>query len=91
MNQTTMSPVTFKRQVEQVIAQLGKCVQLCKDIRTNRHMKSTENLNKLQNAFESAEQRIPMDYAEMRRIAGSEFDSGDGKLPPIITLEFAKS
>jgi hypothetical protein len=80
MNQTNMSPITFKRQVDQVITELGKCVQLCQDIKYNRDIRSTENLNKLEEALGSAEGRIPMDYDDLRRIVGSEFDIGDGKL-----------
>jgi hypothetical protein len=81
MNETTMSPIAFKRQVEQVISELGKCVQLCQDIKHNRRMRSHENLDRLEEALESAEGSIPQSYDRLRRTVGSQLDIGDGKLP----------
>ncbi len=80
-----MSPITFKQQVEQLVSELAKCIQLCQDIRAyrkigNRH----ENLDRLQSTLESAEASIPMAYNTTRRLVGSQFELGDGK--PIRNL-----
>lgn len=74
-----MSPTTFKFQVAQLQSELTFCIQYCQDIRTNRHLAGTKNLDGLQNALESAEISIPNNFNTFRRIAGSQLDAGDDR------------
>lgn len=83
MNEATMS---LRRQVDQVISELGGCVQLCKDIKRNRRPTSTVNLDNLQSALESAQVQILDTYERIRSAVGREFDYGDGKLLLLMLL-----
>lgn len=75
-----MSPVTFKLQVEQLVSELSRCIELCQDIRAYRHIGSRhENLDRFQAALESAEGSIPMAYNTNRRLVGCPLEIGDEK------------
>jgi hypothetical protein len=74
-----MSPITFKQQVEQLVSELTRCIELCQDIRAYRNIGSRhENLDRLQSTLESAEDSIPMAYNTTRRLVGSQLEIGDG-------------
>lgn len=78
--QDTMSPVTFKHQVAELAYELNRCILLCKDIRANRKLGSThENLDRFQDALESAENSIPAAYSTARNLKGIEMEIGDEK------------
>jgi hypothetical protein len=77
---STMSPIAFKQQVDQLAAELTKCIEFCEDIRTNRRLGNTqESLDRLQSALETAEVTIPASYKDVRRRTGSRMDIGDEK------------
>lgn len=72
-----MSPVSLRRQLDQVITELDDCVQLCRDINRTRHMSSTVNLDNLKSALKSAQAEIPDEYNRLRTNVGREFEYGD--------------
>jgi hypothetical protein len=73
-----MSPVTFKQQIDHFSTEIARCISLCEAIRMNQKFASTHtNLDRLQNALEVAEVKIPDEYSTMRRKAGPLFQYGD--------------
>src|SRR5579862_402859 len=86
MNEATMSPISLRRQIDQVITELGNCVQLCRDIKLTRHASSTVNLDNLKSVLKSAQEEILDEYDRLRIRVGREFEYGDGKLL-LLTLQ----
>lgn len=73
-----MSPISFKQQVEQLVSELSRCIQLCQDIKSYRNVGNRhENLDRLQSTLESSERSIPMAYNTTRRLVGSQLEIGD--------------
>jgi hypothetical protein len=72
-------PTSFKFQVAQLQGELTRCIEFCQDIRANRHLEGTRNIDNLERALESAEISIPNNFNAFCRIAGSQMEAGDNR------------
>lgn len=73
-----MSPVSFKQQIELFSTELARCISLCESIRMNQKFATTHtNFDRLQNALEAAEIKIPYEFSSIRKKSGPLFEYGD--------------
>lgn len=71
------SPIAFKQQVSDLIAELRVCDTLIQSIRTNRRLGTTEKLDRLQSALSKSQRTIELNFASWRRVIGSRIEFGD--------------
>lgn len=73
-----MSPTAFKQQLTQLASELKRCLELCDEIRVNRHLpRTTETLDRLQSGIKHTINTIDIEFNAIRRFIGSRMDLGD--------------